>query len=261
LIGAVISALFVPVGAVRFVIGSSSPQSAVDTWGPADVFVIAAAIAGAISLVLFIRSARAQRASAAHSAQVLLRQGNPGVSQNQIASTLGSIHRFDEWARTTGITPISANPVAVKASGEGARLIFARSTHGTPALWTPRFGDSLSRAFRATRIQARIGSVLVMGAVTIDAVGVIASAILEREGHPRAIADLLGSQMILVVVFVIGWVFILVARYAPRGLNAILDAMVPVLAVRDPKVTRAMVGAMFARPYMYDLWTLKHPAA
>ncbi len=261
LIGAAISVLFIPVGAARILVGMSSPQSATDPWGPADAFVIVAAIAGVVALLAFVRSARTARASAAHSAQVILRQANPGVTQEQIASVLQSTDRFDEWARTARIEPFTGNAAAVDGSAEGARLMFARSRRGTTALWKPRFGDSLSRAFLATRIQAWIGMVLVVGAVALDAVALVAAVILYRERHPGPNAGLPALQIVLLVAFVVGWVLVLVARYGPRGRFAILDAVVPVLAARDPKVTRTMVGAMFARPYMYDLWVIRHPAA
>jgi hypothetical protein len=258
LIGAAISVLFIPVGAARIFISGSQPSSATDTWGPADAFVIVAAFAGVVGLIMFIRAARGNRANAAHSAQVILRQGNPGVSQDQIASVLQSTARFDEWARTSGIAPYSTNQAAVNASTEGARLMFARKTPGTRALWHPRFGEVLSRAFWATRVQAWIGIVLVVGSVAFDGVAVIAVFILDKEGHPGVNAALPALQVALAVAFVIGWIFVLVARYGPRGRYAILDAMIPVLRSRDPKLTRSTVGAMFTRPYMYDMWVIKY---
>lgn len=260
LIGAAISLLFNPVGAVRILVGMSSSQSDTDSWGPADAFVIVAAIAGVVVLLAFVRSAQTARANAAHSARVILRQANPGVSQAQIAAVLQSTDRYDEWARSAGIEPFTGNQTAAAASAEGARLMFARSRRGTPSLWGPRFGEALSRTFLRTRIQAWTGIVLVVGSVALDAVVVVAAVILYREGHPGLNADLPALQIVLLVVFAVGWVLTLVARYGPRGRFAILDAVAPVLASRDPKVTRTMVGAMFARPYMYDLWVIKHRA-
>jgi hypothetical protein len=260
LIGAVVCALFIPVGAVRAVIlVGVSNRSATDPWGPADAFVIVAAVIGFVLLLRFVRSARNARTNAAHSAQVVLRQSHPDVSQAEIAPLLVSMKNFDEWARARNIRPFAENATAANASAEGSRLMYARSVRGRYSLWVPRFGEQLARAFRVTRIQAWTGMVLVVGSVLFDGAAATTVFILSQQGDPGAPADLPGFQLPVVASFAIGWLFILLARYAPRGRYAILNAMLPTLVVRDPKLSRDMIGAMFAKPYMYDMWVREHP--
>jgi hypothetical protein len=258
IIWAVISALFVPVGAVRVLIGSRESPTATDSWGPGDVFVIFAAVLGVVGIVLFVQAARRQRANAVHSAFVILRQANPGVSEAQLAPLLSSTARFDEWAARARLVPLAENPKGLAASEEGARLMFASKTRGGYRDRVERFGPSVAGRFRANLVLAWIGTILADGSLVAAAAGLITAVILAKLGHPSALADLGRAVIPLIAVFVAGWVFILFARYWSRGRYAVADGLRAALVGRDPSLTRQMAIALVARPYLYDLWTVKY---
>jgi hypothetical protein len=258
IVGAAVCVLFVPVGAVRILIGSRQSLTATDSWGPGDAFVILAAFLGVVGIVLFVQAARRQRANAVHSACVILRQANPGLTEAQLSPLLSSTGRFDEWAVGARLVPLSENPAGSAASEEGARLMFARKTRGGYRDRLERFGPTVARRFRASLVAGWIGTILVDGSVLAAAAGVIAAYILMKLGHPNAFADLGRAIVALIVALVVGVVFLLVARYGPRGRYATADDLRAALVGRDPSLTRQMAVALIARPYLFDLWTAKY---
>jgi hypothetical protein len=260
-VGAIISAVLIPVGAYRIVVGAQGSPTATDTWGPGDAFVITAAILGVIGLVSFVQAARRQRANAVHSAQVILRQANPAVTDAQLAPLLSSTARFDAWAEQVRLIPLAENPVGSKASDEGSRLMYAQRTRGRYDLWVERFGKPVARMFRATRTEAWVGMILADGAIVALCGGGVAAFILYRLGHPSALTVFTGSILPLVLIFAASMVVILVARYGRRGRYAIADAVMAELIGRDPALTRRKVEALIARPYLYDLWVKKFGVA
>lgn len=259
IIGALVSVVFIPVGAIRaLVIGRSSP-TATDEWGPADAFIIIAAVAGLVTLVRCIRNALNAYTDAAHSAHVLLSQGNTGVTQAEIAPLLFSTARFDRWMATNNVTPYEQNPAALDASLGGSRLMFARATRGNYSLWVDRFGLSLAQAFRATRVQAWTAFTLTTSSIAVGTAAAIGSLIARREGYPTFATGLSALTIPVVVVFALGWALGLFGRFSSHGRYAICAALLVKLAPRDPTLNRKTMEVMFMKPYLYDMWVLKHP--
>jgi hypothetical protein len=256
-VGAIISAVFIPVGAYRILIGSRADPNATDSWGPADAFVIVVAILGVIGLVYFVQAARKQRANAVHSAQVILRQANPAVSDAQLGPLLSSTARFDAWAKQVNLIPLADNPVGSKASDEGSRLMFAQRSPGGYDVRAERFGTPVARMFRASRTEAWLGMILADAAILALAGGGVAAFILYQLGHPSALTVFTGGVLPLLLLFAVSMVLILLARYGRHGRYAIANAVLRELIERDPALTRRKVEALIARPYMYDLWVKK----
>jgi hypothetical protein len=259
IIGALVGAVFIPVGAVRaLIIGGSSP-TATDEWGPADAFIIIAVVAGLVILVSCIRNALNARTDAAHSAHVVLSQGNAGVTQAEIAPLLFSTARFDRWMATAKVPPFEQNPAASDASLGGSRLMFARATRGHYSLWVDRFGLSLAQAFRATRVQAWTAFTLITTSVALGTAAEVASLIARRAGHPAFATNLSALTVPVVSIFALGWALGLFGRFSSHGRYAICTAMLVKLAPRDPTLNRRSLEVMFMKPYLYDMWVLKHP--
>ncbi|HEX4399776.1 MAG TPA: hypothetical protein VHZ98_00440 [Galbitalea sp.] len=258
IVGAAVCVLFVPVGAVRILIGSHQSATATDPWGPGDAFVIFAAFLGVLGIVLFAQAARRQRANAVHSGFVILRQANTGVTEGQIAPLLSSTARFDEWAAGTSLVPLAENPKGLAASEEGARLMFARKARGGYRDRVERFGPTVAGRFRVSLVAAWIGTILVDGSALAAAAGVITAFMLLKLGHPNAFADLGPAIIALTAGLAVGLAILLGARYGPRGRYAIADRLRAALVGRDPSLTRQMTVALIARPYLYDLWIVKY---
>ena len=261
IVGALVSVVFIPLGVVRaLMIGRSSP-SATDEWGPADAFIIIAAVAGLVTLVSCIRGALNAHTDAAHSAHVVLSQGNTGVTQAEIAPLLFSTARFDRWVATANVPPFDQNSAASDASLKGSRLMFAHATRGHYSLWVDRFGLSLAQAFRATRVQAWIAFTLTTSSVALGTTAAVGSLIARREGHPTFATHLSALTIPVVVVFALGCALGLFGRFSSHGRYAICAAVLVRLAPRDATLNRRSFEVMFMKPYLYDMWVLKHPEA
>lgn len=265
IVGALVSVVFIPLGVVRaLMIGRSSP-SATDEWGPADAFIIIAAVAGLVTLVSCIRGALNAHTDAAHSAHVVLSQGNTGVTQAEIAPLLFSTARFDRWVATANVPPFDQNSAASDASLKGSRLMFAHATRGHYSLWVDRFGLSLAQAFRATRVQAWIAFTLTTSSVALGTTAAVGSLIARREGHPTFATHLSALTIPVVVVFALGCALGcalgLFGRFSSHGRYAICAAVLVRLAPRDATLNRRSLEVMFMKPYLYDMWVLKHPEA
>lgn len=260
IVAVVVVVVFAPVGVVRALIGSRADPSSTDSWGPGDAFVIVAALAAIVVGIVLFQSARDARARAVRSAHAILKVANPAITEAQLLTVIGSPARFDSWVVQVSLRPFESEPASIVTNIAAARLLFARRTPGHYADWVPRFGELRARAFHRSRTMAKTGAVLVIAGVVVLAASLILSVIvlLQTDGE-GGWGALVSGDVTATVVFVLGWVLIFVARYGPRGRYAIIDGLLPQLKARDPQLNRLKVGAMFARPYMYDMWVAKYP--
>jgi hypothetical protein len=259
-VAALVVIVFAPVGVVRILIGSRADPTSTDSWGPVDAFVIVAALIAIVVGFTLFQSARDARTRAVRSARAILKGANPAITEGQLLAVIGSTARFDAWATQSFLQPLETDDSSVVTNTAAARWLFAQRTAGHYADWVPRFGELRARAFRRSRISALTGAALVLGVVVLVVAALIASVIVRIQSPGVSVFAVLGPSLAAAaIVFVVGWVLILLARYGPGGRYAILDGMLPQLLSRDPQLNRAKVGAMFARPYMYDMWLQKYP--